>query len=189
LATLLDGRVLIVGGRAGAGDGSLIAAPAPCCCSIPGPTPVAKNDIGFTPRHSLGAAGLTTAGGFKVYAVGGYTGTAPGTAPTDLVEEYDVTTDTWRVVANLPVASAEFGITTTGPAQPRRAHPADARGRRQHRLAADAERHRFRLRLRAQCRQRRLEDADLRHHAAAQPRRGRRRARGPSLPRLRDRRA
>jgi DNA-binding beta-propeller fold protein YncE len=115
-ATLQDGRVLIVGGRAGAGDGALVAGPGSVLLFDPrANTLVARSSVGFTPRHSLGAAALKTGGAFKVYAVGGYAATAAATAPTSLVEEYDVVADTWRAVASLPAAAAEFGITTTGP--------------------------------------------------------------------------
>jgi hypothetical protein len=114
-ATLLDGRVLIVGGRAGAGDGALLTGRGSVLLFDPrANTMETRNSDGFTPRHSLGAAALLTDDGFKVYAVGGYTAVAADTAPTNVVEEYDVANDTWRTVAPLPAALAEFGIAVTG---------------------------------------------------------------------------
>lgn len=114
-ATLLDGRVLIVGGRAGAGDGSLVTGPGSVLLFDPrSDTLTVKSSNGFTPRHSLGAAALLTDGGFKVYAVGGYAATDEATAPTTLVEQYDVATDTWSPAAPLPVGTAEFGIAAAG---------------------------------------------------------------------------
>lgn len=114
-ATLLDGRVLIVGGRAGAGDGSLVTGGGSVLLFDPrADTLVTRSSDGFTPRHSLGAAALLTDAGNRVYAVGGYTATAAGTAPTKLVEEYDVETDSWRTVAPLPTGLAEFGIAAAG---------------------------------------------------------------------------
>jgi len=115
VATLLDGRVMIVGGRQGIGDGTLVGAASNVLLFDPrANTLVAKSSNGFTARHSLGAAALLTDDGFKVYAVGGYASTAANTAPSTLVEEYDVATDTWSTVAPLPSARAEFGIAVTG---------------------------------------------------------------------------
>src|SRR5258706_10102868 len=111
VATLLDGRVMIVGGRQGIGDGTLVGGGSSVLLFDPrANTLIAKSSNGFTARHSLGAAALLTDDGFKVYAVGGYASTTANTAPSTLVEEYDVTTDTWSTVAPLPSARAEFGI-------------------------------------------------------------------------------
>ena len=70
MATLEDGRILIIGGRNAAG-------------LITGPNTVLEFDprnnvlfpverSGFTPRHSLGVAAVRTARGPRVYAIGGY---------------------------------------------------------------------------------------------------------------------
>ena len=114
-ATLLDGRILIVGGRSGAGDGALVTGAGSVLLFDPRTNAlVQKSSNGFTPRHSLGAAALLTDGAFKVYAVGGYTTTDPSAVPVATVEQYDVATDTWSPAASLPFGVGEFGIAVTG---------------------------------------------------------------------------
>lgn len=115
IATLADGRVFLIGGRSGGGDGSLVTADLAVLEFDPKKNKVKKRSaVGFTLRHSLGAAAVETANGPRVYAIGGYSSTSAATAPTTIVEEYDPATNTWRTVASLPTAVAEFGITVTG---------------------------------------------------------------------------
>jgi mono/diheme cytochrome c family protein len=115
IATLDDGRVYVIGGRSGAGDGSLIGAANAVVEFDPKTNTVrARSSTGFTLRHSLGAVAITTSRGTRIYAVGGYAAAAAATAPTTLNQEYDPATDTWRTVLPLPAATAEFGIATPG---------------------------------------------------------------------------
>src|SRR5207247_2324293 len=74
-----------------------------------------RSTTGFTLRHSLGAAAVRTIGGAtRIYAIGGYASTADTASPVGTVEEYNPATDTWRTVATLPTAVAQFGITMAG---------------------------------------------------------------------------
>src|SRR5207253_1669037 len=115
IATLGDDRVFIIGGRSGAGDGTLINDANTVLEFNPRTnTLTPRNATGFTPRHSLAAAAVRTSQGFRIYAVGGYESTMNTTAPSGKVEEYNPTTDTWRSVASLPTAVAQFGITVAG---------------------------------------------------------------------------
>jgi hypothetical protein len=115
IATLSDDRVFLIGGRGGAGDGTLFSGSGTVLEFNPrSNTLTPRNQGGFTPRHSLGAAAVQTSGGPRIYAIGGYTATATNTAPTALVEEYNPNTNTWRTVASLPTAVAQFGITVAG---------------------------------------------------------------------------
>lgn len=112
-ATLSDDRVFIIGGRTGAGNGTFVTDPVlefnPRTNTL-----TTRNNTGFTPRHSLGAAAVQTSGGERIYAIGGYASTDPGTAPSVTVEEYNPATNTWRTVASLPQGVAQFGITVAG---------------------------------------------------------------------------
>jgi len=115
VATLPDARVLIIGGRSGAGDGSLVSASDAVLEFDPrANTLTPLSSVDFTLRHSLGAAAVRTSGGVRVYAIGGYASTSSAALPTDTVEEYDPTTNTWRTVATLPTGVAEFGIAVAG---------------------------------------------------------------------------
>src|SRR5262245_11994732 len=115
VATLGDDRVFILGGRSGAGDGTLASSTDAVLEFNPRTnTLTPKGYIGFTARHSLGAAAVNTTLGPRIYAIGGYTSTAPATSPTTLVEEYDPATDVWRVVAPLPTGVGQFGIAVAG---------------------------------------------------------------------------
>lgn len=115
MATLSDGRVFIFGGRSGSGNGNLFTGPGAVLQFDPRTNNVsAVNQNGFTPRHSLGAAVVETNAGTRIYAIGGYTGTATSTAPSSLVEEYNPAANTWRTVASLPTPTAQFGITVAG---------------------------------------------------------------------------
>ncbi|HET6202588.1 MAG TPA: hypothetical protein VFI25_07270 [Planctomycetota bacterium] len=115
LATLDDDRVFILGGRTGAGDGSLVAGADAVLEFNPRTNALTpRSGTGFTPRHSLGAAAVRTALGPRIYAIGGYASTTPTDAPGTTVEEYDPATDTWRTVAPLATAVAEFGIAVAG---------------------------------------------------------------------------
>ncbi|MCI0589265.1 MAG: hypothetical protein L0323_20815 [Planctomycetes bacterium] len=115
VATLADDRVFILGGRSGAGDGTLVPVTDAVLEFNPRTnTLTTKGYTGFTPRHSLGAAAVETPLGPRIYAIGGYVSTAPTTSPTTLVEEYDPATDVWRTVAALPTAVAQFGIAAAG---------------------------------------------------------------------------
>lgn len=114
-ATLDDGRVLIIGGRTRGNPGDVIGGTSAILEFNPRTNAVrARNSLGFTPRHSLGAAAVGTSQGFRVYAIGGYTKGAVTTAASSLVQEYNPATDSWRNVASLPTAVAQFGITTAG---------------------------------------------------------------------------
>ena len=129
VATLDDGRVYIIGGRSGAGQGLLIQGQNVILEFNPRTNVLRRrNPSGFIPRHSLGAAAVKTSLGKKIYAIGGYDGTGAGTAPIAQVQEYDPATDTWREVASLPTAVAQFGITVAGRHQYRRAAGTDPRG-------------------------------------------------------------
>jgi hypothetical protein len=118
VATLADGRIYVIGGRtAGASyeSGSLVPAVYAVIEFDPRTNVLAlKNSTGFTRRHSLGAAAVRTSDGFRVYAIGGYTSTLGTESPVNTVQEYNPATDTWRTVASLPTAAAEFGIATAG---------------------------------------------------------------------------
>jgi hypothetical protein len=115
-ATLSDGRVFIIGGRSGAGQGSLI----PTTSAVLEFNPrkkaiVVRSGTGFTARHSLGAAAVRTiGGGERIYAIGGYNSTLATATPVATVEEFNPATNTWRTVAALPTAVAQFGITAAG---------------------------------------------------------------------------
>ena len=115
VATLDDDRVFIIGGRSGTGQGSLITGTNTILEFNPRTNVIApRSSTGFTPRHSLGAAAVQTSGGPRIYAIGGYaatTGTAP---PVNTVQEYNPATNTWRTVASLPTATAQFGIAAAG---------------------------------------------------------------------------
>jgi YVTN family beta-propeller protein len=113
IATLDDDRVFIIGGR----SRSLITGPDTVLEFNPRTNVLRRrSSTGFTPRHSLGAAVVRTAGGggFRIYAVGGYASASTTANPSAVVEEYNPATDTWRSVASLPTAVAQFGITVSG---------------------------------------------------------------------------
>ena len=138
IATLDDDRVYIIGGRTGAGQGLFVLSTDAVLEFNPRTNVLRRrNSSGFTSRHSLGAAAVKTSLGTRIYAIGGYTSTAAGAAPSVTVEEYDPFYDTWRTVAPLPTGVAQFGITVAGgvnTAEPRRRGPAvpprrPARGR------------------------------------------------------------
>src|SRR5262249_17815886 len=75
-ATLDDGRVLIIGGRTRAGKGDVISGSAAVLEFNPRTNTLrSRSALGFTPRHSLGAAAVRTSQGVRVYAIGGYTST------------------------------------------------------------------------------------------------------------------
>src|SRR5206468_2749368 len=63
---------------------------------------------------SLGAAAVRTSQGDRIYAVGGYASTSGTATPVNTVEEFNPATNTWRTVASLPTAVAQFGITVAG---------------------------------------------------------------------------
>ena len=115
VATLPDARVFIIGGREGAGEGTLVDATDAVLEFDPrANTLTPLSAVGFTLRHSLGAAAVRTSDGIRIYAIGGYAGTSAAGLPTNAVEEYDPFTDTWRTVASLPAAVAQFGIAVAG---------------------------------------------------------------------------
>ncbi|MFN8060553.1 MAG: hypothetical protein U0Q12_15465 [Vicinamibacterales bacterium] len=115
LATLEDDRVLIVGGRTGAGQGSLVTGADAVLEFNPRTNVLTRRGAtGFTPRHSLGAAAVRTRLGLRIYAIGGYATTSSAASPVAAVEEYNPTTDTWRTVASLPTGVAQFGVTAAG---------------------------------------------------------------------------
>jgi YVTN family beta-propeller protein len=110
-----DGRVFIIGGRTGAGQGSLVTGDDTVLEFDPRTNVlVSRSSVGFTPRHSLGAAAVKTSEGVRIYAIGGYASTTDTANPVDTVEEYDPTDDSWRTVASLPSGVAQFGITVSG---------------------------------------------------------------------------
>jgi cytochrome c peroxidase len=114
-ATLDDDRVFIIGGRNGPGQGTLISGANTILEFNPRTNTVQqKNSVGFTRRHSFGAAAVRTSDGFRIYAIGGYTSTAATSAPVNTVEEYNPATNTWRTVAPLAAAVAQFGTTVAG---------------------------------------------------------------------------
>jgi hypothetical protein len=111
-ATLDDDRVFIIGGRSG---GSLITGTNTVLEFNPRTNSITpRSSVGFTPRHSLGAGAVKTNQGVRIYAVGGYASADNTTLPTATVEEYNPATDTWRTVASLPQATAQFGIAVAG---------------------------------------------------------------------------
>ncbi len=115
IATLDDDRIFIIGGRSGAGQGTLVTGSATVLEFNPRTNALTpRSSTGLTPRHSLGAAAVKTSGGTRIYAVGGYASTLATDPPTGLVQEYNPATDTWRTVATLPQATAQFGITVAG---------------------------------------------------------------------------
>ncbi len=112
LATLEDGRIIIIGGRNAAG---LITGANTVLTFDPRTNTLAPaNASGFTPRHSLGAAAVKTARGARVYAIGGYADASATVPPVATVQEYNPDTDSWRTVASLPTAVAQFAITVAG---------------------------------------------------------------------------
>lgn len=115
VATLPDARMFIIGGRSGAGQGNLISSADAILEFNPRTnTLLRRSSVGFTRRHSLGAAAVRVPGGFRIYAVGGYNSTSASASPVSTVEEYNPATNTWRTVASLPTAVAQFGITVAG---------------------------------------------------------------------------
>jgi YVTN family beta-propeller protein len=111
-ATAGDGRIFIIGGRSGAGQGVLsnkVLQFSPRTNTL-----TTLSSTGFTPRHSLGAAAVQTSAGLRIYAVGGYASTSATANPVATVEEFNPATNTWRTVASLPTAVAQFGITAAG---------------------------------------------------------------------------
>ena len=115
VVTLSNDRVYILGGRWGGGNGTLVGAANAVLEFNPRTNQIrTRSSVGFTPRHSLGAAAVRTAQGTRIYAIGGYTATAGTTMPTNLVQEYNPATNTWRTVASLPTGVAQFGITAAG---------------------------------------------------------------------------
>jgi YVTN family beta-propeller protein len=115
VATAADDRVFIIGGRTGPGQGALVTGANTILEFNPRTnTMTPRSNVGFTPRHSLGAAAVRTSGGLRIYAVGGYASTLATDAPAATVEEFNPTTNTWRTVASLPTAVAQFGITVAG---------------------------------------------------------------------------
>ncbi len=114
-ATLPDGRIYIIGGRSGSGAGTLVDSVYAVLEFNPRTNLVSlRSATGFTLRHSLGAAAVRTSAGLRIYAVGGYAGTASTQMPANTVEEYNPDTNSWRTVASLPTAVAQFGITVAG---------------------------------------------------------------------------
>jgi YVTN family beta-propeller protein len=115
VATLTDDRVFIIGGRSGSGGGALITGADTVLEFDPRANVLTpRSSVGFTPRHSLGAAAVQTSAGPRIYAVGGYDSTSGTALPVTVVEEYDPAKNTWRTVASLPTAVAQFGITAAG---------------------------------------------------------------------------
>src|SRR6185295_206889 len=115
IATLDDDRVFIFGGRSGAGQGTLVTGVNTVLEFNPRTNVLQpRSASGFTPRHSHGTAAVKTAGGVRIYVIGGYPTTVATTLPSAVVEEYNPTTDTWRTVASLPLGVAQFGITVAG---------------------------------------------------------------------------
>lgn len=113
--TLDDARVFIIGGRSGSSAGSLVPANDAVLEFNPRTNVLTqRSSTGFTIRHSLGAAAVQTSAGPRIYAIGGFDSTSAVAAPVATVEEYNPGTNTWRSVASLPAAVAQFGITTAG---------------------------------------------------------------------------
>jgi YVTN family beta-propeller protein len=115
VATLDDDRVFIIGGRTGPGQGSLVTGADTVVEFNPRTNQLTpRRAVGFTARHSLGAAAVRTARGPRIYAIGGYASTDAGAAPVGIVEEYNPATDSWRPVSALPTAVAQFGTAVAG---------------------------------------------------------------------------
>jgi YVTN family beta-propeller protein len=115
VATLDDDRVFIIGGRSGTGQGSLITGTNTVLEFNPRTNEITpRSSTGFTPRHSLGAAAVQTSQGPRIYAIGGYSSTTASAPPVGTVQEYNPATNTWRTVASLITATAQFGITVAG---------------------------------------------------------------------------
>jgi hypothetical protein len=116
LATLPDGRVFVIGGRSGPGQGSLITGATTVLEFDPRVNQVrVRSNTGFTARHSLMAAAVQTLQGPRLYAIGGFAGTAANTAASNLVQEYNPSNNTWRSVASVPAPVAEAGVAAAGP--------------------------------------------------------------------------
>ena len=112
MATLEDGRIIIIGGRNASG---LITGTNSVLVFNPRTNVlVPASNTGFTPRHSFGAAAVLTAAGPHVYAIGGYSDTTGASVPVGTVQEYNPDTNVWRTVASLPTPVAQFGITVAG---------------------------------------------------------------------------
>ena len=115
IATLDDGRIFLIGGRENKNGLELVDGDETIIEFNPRTNKVKKrSDRGFTLRHSLGAVGVRTAQGYRIYAVGGYASVDPNAAPVNIVEEFNPDTNRWRTVASLPTGVAQFGITRAG---------------------------------------------------------------------------
>ncbi|MEO8134141.1 MAG: cytochrome D1 domain-containing protein, partial [Betaproteobacteria bacterium] len=115
IATLGDDRVFVIGGRTGPGAGTLITGANAVLEFNPRTNAItARGSNGFTPRHSFGAAAVQTSRGGRIYAVGGYASTATSAAPVATVEEFNPFNNSWRSVAPMSTAVAQFGITAAG---------------------------------------------------------------------------
>jgi DNA-binding beta-propeller fold protein YncE len=113
-----DNRIYIIGGRSGvgtAGAGDLIKNAATVLeLNVRTNKLIPRSHAGFIPRHSLGAAAVQTSKGPRIYAIGGYESTDTSASPSNRVQEYNPATNTWRNVAPLTTAVAQFGITVAG---------------------------------------------------------------------------
>jgi hypothetical protein len=115
VATLDDARIFIIGGRSGPGAGTLITGPDAVLEFNPRTNVLRRaSAIGFTPRHSLGAAALRTSAGFRIFAIGGYASSDATASPVGTVEEFDPATNRWRPAQSLITPVAEFGVTVAG---------------------------------------------------------------------------
>ncbi|PWT94311.1 MAG: hypothetical protein C5B55_02930 [Blastocatellia bacterium] len=115
VATADDDRVFIFGGRTGTGQGLLVTGSDSVLEFNPRTnTLTPRSGSGFTPRHSLGAAAVKTSAGLRIYVAGGYGSTSANASPVATVEEFNPSANTWRTVASLPTAVAQFGITVAG---------------------------------------------------------------------------
>jgi hypothetical protein len=114
--TLPNGRVLYIGGRTGAGQGTLVTAPGQIIVEFDpvSNTVTSCESAGFTPRHSCSAGVVQLPAGPRVYVAGGYTDTSPTSIPVNTVEEYNPDTRTWRTVAPMPQAVAQAACCVAG---------------------------------------------------------------------------
>jgi DNA-binding beta-propeller fold protein YncE len=114
-AALDDGRIFVIGGRRGTGQGSLIADESTVFEFDPRTNLVTnKSSSGFTPRHSHGAAAVNTRDGARIYVIGGYASTAANALPELSVQEFDPARNRWRTVQGLAQGVANFGIAVAG---------------------------------------------------------------------------
>ncbi len=98
------GKIYVIGGRTG-GSGNKVQQ-----YDVDTDTWTLKADM-----PTARAAAATAVIGHAIYVMGGRTGSAPcNPTALDVVERYDIDTDTWSTVASLPSARSDFAAVSVG---------------------------------------------------------------------------